>query len=71
MNQPKTTMNLGHLAMSNVSAGGEWLKSQSAQREKAKAVVVDLAKQYFPQSLPDVLFDAFAERIVTALDHQV
>jgi hypothetical protein len=72
---PKTdtrpTLNLGHLAIPNVSASQEWLKRQGGQREAAKTLVRDLAMEYFSHYLPDTLYDAFAERVVTELDHRV
>ncbi|MFE9525135.1 hypothetical protein [Streptomyces sp. NPDC006631] len=70
----RPTLNLGHLAIPNVSTGQEWLKNQGTQREKALQVVEKAAREWLSGDfsyLPDVFFEMFAEKVVTALDHQV
>uniref|UniRef100_A0AAU3I814 Uncharacterized protein n=1 Tax=Streptomyces sp. NBC_01393 TaxID=2903851 RepID=A0AAU3I814_9ACTN len=66
-------LGLGHLAIPNVSASKEWLKRQGEQRAKSVEIVVAVAKKYLGNEdrLPADFYTGLAERIVTALDHQV
>jgi hypothetical protein len=68
----RPTLNLGHLAIPNVSASQDWLKRQGKQREAAEEIVVEEAKKWFAiAGLPDSFYEQFAQRVVTALDHRV
>ena len=66
-----THMNLGHLAIPRESAGQEWLRRQGEKRQEAVDIVKDLAQQYFSQSLPEYLYDAFAAHVVADLDQRL
>jgi hypothetical protein len=65
----RPVMGLEHLAIPNVSASQDWLKRQGEQREAARTLVRDIAKQFFP-ALPDHLVETFAIHVVAELDHR-
>lgn len=66
----KTLMDLGHLALPNANHPPKsWLATQAEQREKQKTVLIGVAREYFPEALPDHLFEAFATQAIAALDN--
>jgi cell division inhibitor SulA len=67
----RPTLNLGHLCIPNVSASREWLKRQGEQRAKAVEIAASEARKWLGLDLPEDVYTGLAERIVTALDHQV
>lgn len=71
MKDERPTMNLGHLAIPNVSASQDWLRRQGEQRQAAARVVIDVAKDWFGHHMPDSFYEGLAEKIVAALDHRI
>ncbi|MER5754397.1 hypothetical protein [Streptomyces sp. NPDC002088] len=67
----RPTLNLGHLVIPNVSASRDWLRRQGEQRETATEIVANETREWFGDHLPDHVYEQFAQRVVTALDHRV
>jgi hypothetical protein len=70
----KTWTNLSHAALPKDSVGGTWLKRQADDREKAQKIVEETARAWLGgdfSHLPDLFFEMFADRVVTALDQRL
>jgi hypothetical protein len=68
----RPTLNLGHLAIPNVSAAKDWLERQGKKREEAVEIVALEARKWFAiDHLPDEFYETFAKRVVAALDQRL
>jgi hypothetical protein len=72
--EPVRDLNLGHMTIPQSSIGAAWLTQQTNDREKARKIVEAVAREFLDNEytrLGDVFFDAFADRVVTALDQRL
>lgn len=68
----RPVLNLGHLAIPNVSASEDWLRRQGKKRQEAVEIVVTETKKWFGiEHLPEEFYTNFAARVVAALDQRL
>ncbi len=65
---------LSHLAIPKDSVGQAWLRLQGEQRKEAVEIVSETAQEWFGSDyahLPKFFWEAFAERVVAAIDQRL
>jgi hypothetical protein len=72
--EPVRDLNLGHMTIPQTSSSAAWMTKQANDREKARKIVAEVAREWLggdSAHLPDVFFEMFADRVVTALDQRL
>jgi hypothetical protein len=72
--EPVRDLNLGHMTLPQTSSGAAWMTKQANDREKARKIVAEVAREWLGSGcahLPDTFFETFADQVVTALDQRL